>query len=87
MKNKISHDKNGRKVFSDSIVYDQVANEYFIPVKVDGLWGDEFLGDFYPLDPSSIVLIKRHATMKDLYKMMNDSKDGSVYNVNGDFNA
>lgn len=40
----ISHDKNGRKVFIDSIVKDTEANEYFIPVRRKNQYGDNFMG-------------------------------------------
>ena len=46
-KTPISHDKNGRRIYPDSLIYDAVANEYFFPVKRKGIWGDDFMGDFY----------------------------------------
>ncbi|WP_246011960.1 hypothetical protein [Lactobacillus xujianguonis] len=83
--NPISHDKNGRKVFADSIVLDKTATEIYIPVKCGGLWGDEFMSDFYPLDPASIEVIKPHATMKDLQKLMRSDKySGYIFNTSGD---
>lgn len=80
---KISHDKNGRKIFSDSILYDEIANEYFIPVKVGSQWGDEFLGDFYLLKPSELRLIKSHGDMEDLQEMMDQNTEDVVFNVKG----
>lgn len=80
---KISHDKNGRKIFSDSILYDEIANEYFIPVKVGSQWGDEFLGDFYPLKPSELRLIKSHGDMEDLQEMMDKNTEDAVFNIKG----
>ena len=83
--NPIIHDKNGRKVFADSIVIDTVAAELFIPVKCGNEWGDEFLGDFYRLDPASIKLVQSHATMEDLRKLMRSGKySGMRFNVKGD---
>ncbi len=78
----ISHDKNGRKVFIDSIVKDTEANEYFIPVRRKNQYGDNFMGDFYPLEPHKLLLVKPHATLLDLKKMMQERKDEDVvYNV------
>lgn len=81
MSNKIAHDHNGRKVFSDSIVFDSTANEYFIPVCRNGIWGDEFLDGFYPLNPREIELVKRHATNEDLRQLMCENTTDAVFNV------
>lgn len=51
-KTPISHDKNDRRIYPDSLIYDAVANEYFFPVKRKGIWGDDFMGDFYSLTPA-----------------------------------
>lgn len=86
-KTPISHDKYGSKVYSDSIIHDEIMDEYFIPVEQRGVWGDYFLGDFYPLDPQNLKVAERHGTMKDLQKMMQEDTAGSVYNVKGDLNV
>ncbi|XEL52078.1 hypothetical protein AB6A19_04880 [Lactobacillus crispatus] len=32
-KKAIFHDKNGRKIYPDSLLYDEVANEYFFLIE------------------------------------------------------
>lgn len=88
-KNVISHDQYGSKVYSDSIVYDGVANEYFIPVKRGNQYGDEFMHEFYPLEPKHISVLKKHATVDDLKTLMQKSSSdtSALFNVSGDFDA
>lgn len=83
-KKAIFHDKNGRKIYPDSLLYDEIANEYFFPVKRNGIWGDDFLGDFYPLKVSQLILQKKHASMDDM-KLPNES--GAIFNTRGKLNG
>ena len=84
----ISFDKNGKSIYADSIVHDEEAYEYFIPTEKNGLYGDEFLGDFYLLEPKKLTVIRSHASMDDLKRMMKkDKNSGAVYNVGGNFNV
>ena len=87
-KKRISFDRNGKSIYADSIVYDEEADEYFIPVEKNGIYGDKFLGDFYLLEPKKLTVIKSHASMDDLKRMMKkDKNSGAVYNVGGNFNV
>ncbi|WP_242450222.1 hypothetical protein [Lactobacillus sp. LL6] len=84
----VSHDKNGSPVFADSIVKSSAVNEYFIPTKENDVYGDWFMGDFYPLEGKLIEVVKDHATMSDLKEMMRNSTDNTaIFNVKGDFNG
>lgn len=81
----IGKDKNGRKIYLDSILRDVTANEYFIPVRRGNTWGDEFLDDFYAIDSQKTELIKRHGNIEELKKMMRKSKDqGAIWNVSSE---
>ena len=52
------------------------------------IYGDGFLGDFYLLEPKKLIVIKSHASMDDLKKMMKKDKNSSaVFNVRGNFNV
>ena len=54
----------------------------------NGLYGDEFLGDFYLLEPKKLTVIRSHASMDDLKRMMKkDKNSGAVYNIGGNFNV
>lgn len=87
-KKRISFDRNGKSIYANSIVHDTEADEYFIPVEKNGIYGDEFLGDFYLLEPKKLIVIKSHASMDDLKKMMKKDKNSSaVFNVRGNFNV
>lgn len=87
-KKRISFDKNGKSIYSDSIVHDEEADEYFIPTEKNGLYGDEFLRDFYLLEPKKLTVIRSHASMNDLKRMMKkDKNSGAVYNVGDNFNV
>lgn len=86
-KKAIFHDKNGRKIYPDSLLYDEVANEYFFPVKRNGVWGDDFIGDFYPFNPTQLKLIKLHASIDDLKSLAADDTSDSVYNIGDDING
>lgn len=67
---------------------DEEAYEYFIPTEKNGLYGDEFLGDFYLLEPKKLTVISSHTSMDDLKRMMKkDKTSGAVYNVGGNFNV
>lgn len=83
----ISHDKNGRKIYPDSIVYDEVADEYFFSYCRKDIWGDDFLDDFYPLNPSKLRLIKLHASIDDLKSLAASDTSDSVYNIGDDING
>lgn len=84
----ISFDKNGKSIYADSIVHDEEADEYFIPTEKNGLYGDEFLGDFYLLEPKKLTVISSHTSMDDLKRMIKkDKTSGAVYNVGGNFNV
>lgn len=85
----ISRDCKGRKIYADSIVHDNQANEYFIPAKdKKGRYGDNLMNDFYPLAHETLTLVKRHSSMDELKKMMNEDRSSdAVYNVEGDFNV
>ena len=87
-KKRISFDRNGKSIYADSIVYDKEAYEYFIPVEKNGLYGDEFLGDFYLLEPKKLTVIRSHASIDDLKRIMKkDKNSGAVYNIGGNFNV
>lgn len=87
-KKRISFDRNGKSIYADSIVHDEEADEYFIPTEKNGLYGDEVLRDFYLLEPKKLTVIRSHASMDDLKRMMKkDKNSGSVYNVGGNFNV
>lgn len=87
-KKRISFDRNGKSIYANSIVHDTEADEYFIPVEKNGIYGDEFLGDFYLLEPKKLIVIKSHASMDNLKKMMKKDKNSSaVFNVRGNFNV
>ena len=87
-KKRISFDKNGKSIYADSIVHDEEADEYFISTEKNGLYGDEFLGDFYLLEPKKLTVIRSHASMDDLKRMMKkDKNSGAVYNIGGNFNV
>ena len=84
----IGHDRDGNPIFADSIVNSPAVNEYFIPTKENGVYGDWFMGDFYPLERELVVVIKEHATMNDLKEMMRNSTDNTaIFNVRGGFNG
>lgn len=83
-KTAIFHDKNGCKIYPDSLVYDEVANEYFFPYRKNGVWGDDFLGDFFPLEAPQLILQKKHAGIDDMKLLMKQSKDlDVVFNTKG----
>lgn len=85
---RISFDRNGKSIYADSIVHDTEADEYFIPVEKNSIYGDEFGGDFYLLEPKKLIVIKSHASMDDLKRMMKkDKNSGAVYNIGGNFNV
>ena len=43
--------------------------------------------DFYLLEPKKLTVIRSHASMDDLKKMMKkDKNSGAVYNVGGNVN-
>ena len=87
-KKRISFDKNGKSIYADSIVHDEEADEYFIPTEKNGLYGDEVLRDFYLLEPKKLTVIRFHASMNDLKRMMKkDKNSGAVYNVGDNFNV
>lgn len=87
-KKRISFDRNGKSIYADSIVHDEEADEYFIPTEKNGLYGDEVLRDFYLLEPKKLTVIRSHASMDDLKRMMKkDKNSGAVYNVGGNFNV
>ena len=87
-KKRISFDKNGKSIYADSIVHDEEADEYFIPTEKNGLYGDEVLRDFYLLEPKKLTVIRSHASMNDLKRMMKkDKNSGAVYNVGDNFNV
>lgn len=87
-KKRISFDRNGKSIYADSIVHDEEADEYFIPTEKNGLYGDEVLRDFYLLKPKKLTVIRSHASMDDLKRMMKkDKNSGAVYNVGGNFNV
>lgn len=73
-KKRISFDRNGKSIYADSIVHDEEA--------------DKFLRDFYLLEPKKLTVIRSHASMDDLKRMMKkDKNSGAVYNVGGNFNV
>ncbi|MEK3678847.1 hypothetical protein [Lactobacillus crispatus] len=87
-KKAIFHDKNGRKIYPDSLIYDAVANEYFFPVKRKGIWGDDFMGDFYSLTPAQLILMKKHATMDDMKIIMHEKNESdAIFNTRGKFDG
>ena len=74
-KKRISFDKNGKSIYADSIVHDEEADEYFISTEKNGLYGDEVLRDFYLLEPKKLTVIRSHASMDDLKRMMKKDKN------------
>lgn len=87
-KKAIFHDKNGRKIYPDSLLYDEVANEYFFPYRKNGVWGDDFMGDFYSLTPAQLILMKKHATMDDMKMIMHEKNEpDAIFNTRGKFDG
>lgn len=87
-KKAIFHDKNGRKIYPDSLLYDEIANEYFFPYRKNGVWGDDFLGDFYPLKASQLILQKKHASMDDMKLLMKlPNESDAIFNTEGFING
>lgn len=79
---------NGRKIYPDSLLYDEVANEYFFPYRKNGVWGDDFLGDFYPLKASQLILQKKHASMDDMKLLMKlPNESDAIFNTEGFING
>ena len=76
---------NGNKVV---LQLDEVANEYFFPVKRKGIWGDDFIGDFYSLTPAQLILMKKHATMDDMKIIMHEKNEpDAIFNTRGKLNG